>query len=463
MKFKAGPIFALCFCLGAVTTSHPLRAASQETQNAAQPSPGNPPPTATTSAPSQLPTSQLATTPSSAPGSVNGTPGFWTQNYLSGDWDGFRDDLKKEGISFTPIWQGIIDDGLLDAILDVDLDPLSGGAIKDTTFHVEGFYNYGPSLSQKYVGDFSNTSNIAAYNTVRLGELWLQKNFWDKTFSIKVGNQAIDLEYFQSSSSALFINSTFGAFDLVANNVFDAPVYPLASPGVRFQYLPDPRVYVMAGVYGLDDNSFPTINNKYGTRFSLNPHSGMLVMSEIGYLLNQQPNDKGLQGSYRLGSFVDTGNSSTFASQANFANGTGGLQGAGTNYGIYGVVDQQIYSKGAQAITIFTRAGGAPSNDTFVDYYVDGGFNFTGFVPGRDTDVAGIAVARAHVSQDYSASQVAQGAPPSSAETVLEATYKVQLAPWWNVQPDIQYIITPGGVEGSPNAVVLGVRTTVAF
>jgi porin len=423
-----------------------------------------------------LPTSQLATAPSSAPGSVNGTPGFWTQNYLSGDWGGVRDDLKKDGVSFTPLWtnevfgnpsggkrQGAIDDGLIDAILDLDLDQLSGGTLKDTTFHVEGFYLYGPGLSPKDVGDFSNTSNIAGYNTVRLGELWLQKTFWDKTFSIKVGNQAIDLEYFQSASAALFINSTFGTPDLIANNLLDAPVYPLASPGIRFQYVPDPRFYLMAGVYGLDDNSFPNLNNKYGTRFSLDGHSGMLVMSEAGFLLNQQPNDKGLQGSYRLGSFVDTGNSTTFASQANFANGTGSLQSAGADYGIYGVVDQQIYSQGPQVISIFTRVGGAPANTNFIDYYVDGGFNFTGFIPGRDNDIAGLAVARSRVSQDYSASQVAQGQPPSSAETVLEATYKVQVAPWWNVQPDLQYIITPGGTAGSTNAVVLGLRTTVAF
>jgi porin len=58
---------------------------------------------------------------------------------------------------------------------------------------------------------------------------------------------------------------------------------------------------------------------------------------------------------------------------------------------------------------------------------------------------------------------VAQGSLPSTAETVLEATYKVQLAPWWNVQPDFQFIITPSGVDASNNAVVLGVRTNIAF
>jgi porin len=232
---------------------------------------------------------------------------------------------------------------------------------------------------------------------------------------------------------------------------------------MRLEFNPTSQFYVMGGVYGLDGHSNQATNNQSGTRFALDGGSGMLVLSEAGFLLNQGPNDKGLQGTYRIGSFVDTGNHTTFASQAQFANGTGPLQSTGTNYGIYGVMDQQIYTCDSKAVSFFVRSGGAPSDTNFVDYYADGGFNFTGFIPGRDNDVGGIAVARSHVSDDYGASQILRGNPPSSAETVIEATYKVQLAPWWSVQPDVQYIVTPSGVAGSRNATVLGLRTSVAF
>ena len=130
---------------------------------------------------------------------------------------------------------------------------------------------------------------------------------------------------------------------------------------------------------------------------------------------------------------------------------------------IYGVVDQQIYAEGPRTITIFARPGGAPSNSNFVDYYVDGGFDFTGFVPGRDQDIAGLAVGRSHVSKDFSNAEVAEGNAPFTAETYLEATYKVQLTPWWNIQPDFQYVITPSGEAGSHNATIIGVRTYVLF
>jgi porin len=446
-----------------------------------QQTPSNETESTTTTAPSsidgvELPTTTTAVSSGTAEGLTMQNLSFWRQQQMTGDWGGFRDNLLNHGVAITPTWigevfgnpsggagKGLISDGLINVALDLNLDRMSDSPIFDNMLiHTNAMYIYGPGLSQYYVGDFSNTSNIAFYNSLRLQELWIQKSFWQQRVNVKVGNMAVDTEFFQSDSAALFINGTFGAFTFIGTNVPNSPVYPLASPGARIQFMPTSKFYVMAGVYGQDLNSDPTTNNQNGIRFSLNSNSGMLVMSEAGYLVNQSPNDRGLQGSYRLGSFVHTENSTTWASQANAANGTGELQGAGANYGIYGVMDQQIWLHGPEAVSMFVRAGGAPSNTNFVDYYVDGGFNFSGFL-GRNFDVAGIAIARSHVSDDFSSSQEAEGLPGLTAETVLEATYKYQVAPWWSVQPDFQYIITPSGVVGSHNATVLGLRMNVTF
>ncbi len=426
--------------------------------------PGAPLPVENTNAPRQQappsPPEPAAPTPGAAAQGQGGTG-----DLLTGDWGGFRTELEKEGVKLSPVYigevfgnpsggrrQGVTYDGLLNVALDLDLGRMGGGDPDQTTMHVNALEIHGPGLSSRDVGDFSNTSNIAAYNTLRLQELWLQRWFWDKRLSLKVGNMAVDSEYFQSAAAALFLNGTFGAFDLIQNNVPNAPLYPLASPGVRVQFLPVPQFYVMTGVYGQDAGSNPAGDNRNGTHFALNGSSGLLVMSEAGYLLNQSPGEKGLPGTYRIGSFVHTDDSPVF-------DGSNG----GTSYGVYGVIDQQIYARGDQAVSLFVRSGGAPANTNFIDYYVDGGFDFNGFVPGRKSDVFGVAVARAHVSPDFSAAQILAGRPGSTAETAIEATYKLQLAPWWSVQPDAQYIITPGGAAGVRNAVVLGLRTTVAF
>jgi porin len=481
---KKTATYLLCTCAFLLLLSSQGQAAPMQVQNpfapqqpnsAQQQNPATTPGVSTTAL--GMPELPVTTTTPTEPEGLNGRLlSTWKQQYLTGDWGGFRDQMLNDGVAVSPVWigevfgnpsggmkQGVISDGLFNVALDLDMDRMTNGAVNDMLIHANALYIYGSSLSASDVGDFSNTSNLAAYNTLRLQELWLQKWFWEKRISIKVGNMAVDNEFFQSASAALLINGTFGAFTFIGSNVPNAPVYPVASPGVRIQFLPTSKFYVMSGVYGMDNNSDPAVNNKNGTRFAFASDSGMLIMSEAGFLLNQSPNDRGLQGTYRLGSFVHTANYDTWDSQANFANGNGSLQSAGVNYGIYGVMDQQIYQHGGQAISLFVRSGGAPSNTNFVDYYVDGGFNFTGFIPGRDDDVAGIAVARSHVSDVFSDAQVAQGGLPLTAETVIEATYKVQLAPWWSVQPDFQYIITPSGVQGSQNAVVLGVRTSVAF
>ncbi len=434
----------------------PLRAAPPSTEE-----PGTPQQQAPAASPDQ---NVNSAPPGPAPTSSGGNT-FLTQDLMTGEWGGLRKKLEDDGFTFTPTYigevfgnpsggmrQGATYDGLLNLVTDFDLEKMSGGDVDGLTLHANAFYIHGAGLSQSFVGDFSNTSNVAAYNTLRLDELWLQKWFWDKKLSLKVGNMALDNEFFQSSSAALFINATFGAPTLAANNLPNPPFYPLATPGIRLQLIPSPEWYVMAGVYGQDANSNPATNNQNGTRFALNPGSGLLVMSEAGYLLNQGPNDKGLQGTYRLGSFVHTDDSPTFAG------GDGG-----TGYGVYGVLDQQIYSRDPESINFFVRSGSAPSNTNFVDWYVDGGFNFNGFTPGRKDDVLGVAVARSRVSPDFSNASVAAGGPSYTAETVIEATYKAQIAPWWSVQPDFQYIVTPSGAQYSHNATVIGLRTTLAF
>ena len=143
--------------------------------------------------------------------------------------------------------------------------------------------------------------------------------------------------------------------------------------------------------------------------------------------------------------------------------GTGNSEDRSTNYGVYGVIDQDLLKSGGHTISGFLRLGGAPSDVNFVSFYIDGGLDFTGFVPGRRRDTAGIAVAHSSISDEYSDNSRAQGGTGFSSETVVEATYRVTLAPWWSIQPDLQYIFNPSGASGSHDALVLGMRTAVTF
>ena len=340
-------------------------------------------------------------------------------------------------------------------------DRLTHGLTNDLVFHTNALWIHGQGLSIRKVGDFSNVSNIAGYNTVRLQEMWFQQSLWLKRISIRLGILAADAEFFTSTTSSLFINGTFGAFTFVGANLPDPPVYPVAVPGIRLAVAPVSFLSFQVGVYGGDSGGSQDQNN-HGTNFNLRSGDGALIFGEVAYTVNQSPGDRGLQGTYKLGSFVHTGsrNFNTFDSQARNVLGVGQIENRGTDFGVYAIGDQELYKAAGKTITTFLRVGGAPSDANFVNFYVDGGFNFTGFVPGRQRDVAGIALAYSKVSDDFSDSQRTQGLPGFSNETVLEATYRVNIAPWWSVQPDLQYVFNPSGQDGSHDALVLGMRTS---
>ena len=61
--------------------------------------------------------------------------------------------------------------------------------------------------------------------------------------------------------------------------------------------------------------------------------------------------------------------------------------------------------------------------------------------------------------------------PARGGETYLELTYQYEVMPWWQLQPDIQYVFNPGGGIANANAplkrvgneLVLGLRTNIQF
>jgi porin len=61
--------------------------------------------------------------------------------------------------------------------------------------------------------------------------------------------------------------------------------------------------------------------------------------------------------------------------------------------------------------------------------------------------------------------------PIRSSETFLEATYQIQVLRWWQIQPDLEYVINPGAGIANPNdptqriknELVIGLRTNITF
>ncbi len=76
--------------------------------------------------------------------------------------------------------------------------------------------------------------------------------------------------------------------------------------------------------------------------------------------------------------------------------------------------------------------------------------------PSRKSDQAGLAIARAGISD---AARRVEGLP--DAETSIEATYLFQANDQLSLQPDLQYIVHPASAPHLRNALVIGLRLTL--
>jgi porin len=234
-----------------------------------------------------------------------------------------------------------------------------------------------------------------------------------------------------------------------------------------------------------------------GTKFNTN--TGALFIGEVQFALNGAPSAAasqspqqaaggpapGLPGTYKIGFWYDTGAfpdqrfDATGLSLANPAS-TGDARMRRHNFSGYAVMDQTVWRpdpNGARAVGIFARLAGAPGDRNVVDRSLNAGVTLKAPFPGRDNDTVGLGYGYAHISA--SAAALAQDTarftagfvPKRGSENFIELTYQAQLAPWWIVQPDLQYVFMPSGGIANPlnpstrikNELVLGLRTNLTF
>ncbi|MGH6939999.1 carbohydrate porin [Hypericibacter sp.] len=423
---------------------------------------------------------------------------------LTGDWGGVRTELQNQGFDITldyiaetmgavsgGVEDGFVYQGRLQLSLDVDLDKLMSW--EGAFFHVTGYQiqRTGGGIGARS-GALSDPSSTEAHPSTRLFTLWLQQSLFDDALSIRAGQLAADDEFMISPTAANLLNSTFGFADVLALNLPNGgPEYPLATPGIRVQVNPTPELSLLAAVFSGDPagdscSGNPQLCNSYGTTFSFS--GGSFWIGEAQYAINQGDQATGLPGVYKLGiwyqdaSFADERFGTDAAgNKVSLASGTAvAPENHEGNGGIYGLVDQTLWRSDDKSQTLngFLRLGASPADRNPISFYVDGGLGVTGLIPTRDQDKLTFGVAYAQISQD--AAHLDKDTrrlddpsfPVRDEEIVLEVNYLAQLTPAVTLQPDIQYIIHPGGSVPDPSdpnggtiddALVLGVRATLTF
>jgi porin len=419
------------------------------------------------------------------------TDDLWTRETLLGDVGGLRPFLARYGtkleISETSEVlgnatggrrRGVVYEGLTDLSLSVDLKTYFGAP---GTVFARAYQIHGRGLTANYIGNLGPVSGVEATRTTRLFELWYEAPLSD-SLELRLGQQAASTEFKVSTTAQLFVNATFGWANLPSLDLpSGGPNYPLATPGARLKATPGNDVTLLLGLYNGDPagpgTGDPQLREASGTAFRIN--DGAFVIGELRY----NPENSARNGTYRLGGWFHSGD---FADQRFDANGiplanpasSGAPRQHRRNYSLYAVVDQPIWQAGdgEGGATAFARVVGAPSDRNLVDFYLDGGLAYAGPF-GRKEDRIGVAFAYTRIGSTARgldadvARFTGQPFPVRSAEFLVEVTYRLQLAPWWQLQPDFQYVINPGAGVLDPNrpgrrlgdAAVFGLRTMVTF
>jgi porin len=428
--------------------------------------------------------------------------GLFERESLTGDWGGVRKQWRDAGVEIglndiaetlsNPtggIRQLTIYQGLLTASLNLDLEKIANWP--GASFYTDAFQISGRGLSRNAIGNLLAVSTIEALPSTRLHDLWLQQQLFDGKASFRLGQIALDDEFYISQYSANFINSTFGCPDLLSTDLpSGGPCYPFAAPGVRVRVAPTTDVTLSAAAFngnpvppGPGD---PQIRNPSGTNFLIG-EGGSLVIAEMAFAFDTEPisslqlSGVKLGGWYHTADFPDLRRDTLGRSLADPAS-SGIAATHSNNFGVYLVVDKMLWRRpdtATQGLAAFLRIGSAPPNRNLISLEVDAGMTFKGLFPGRELDLLGVAASYGRIgsaARGLDRDEVrftGIGGTIRDYEAVLEITYQARISPWWTLQPDFQLIAHPGGhvapplaafsAPPIPNALVLGLRSSITF
>jgi porin len=440
------------------------------------------------------------------------------------DVGGLRSRLEQAGLRFTftyygdafgnplgGVTQGLGYDGRFGTIIDGDLEKLAGWS--GASFHASIHQIQGTQFSATNLQSLAVASSVEALPSTRLFNLWIEQKIGDD-MNLRFGQFSASQEFLVSQTAALFVNSTFGWPVLPADDLpSGGPSYPEATPAARVTWTPTQQFSVRAAIFDGDPagpgTGNPVLRDPYGLAFRVNDPP--LLIAELDYAYNQDKSalrdnpqqegaggppslnlapgapsaTTGLPGAVKIGAWFHTGQFADLRlnAQGELLAASGGppLEHSG-NFAVYGIIDQTLFRAPAPSgrqLDFFLRAATAPDDRNLVDFYLDSGLTYKGLLTSRPDDNVGLGVAYSRISPQAAAYDrdiaaiTGAAMPIRDYEALIELTYNIRLATNWSAQPDLQYIIHPGGslpnprnpdgTTAIPNALVVGLRTVLKF
>ena len=324
---------------------------------------------------------------------------------------------------------------LAQAGLIIDMDKAVGLPGGTLTINYLGFHGDDGSID---TGDTQVYSNIDGPSFDALYSLWYQQDLIDDQLAIKFGKMDANSDFAYVLNGTAFINSSPG----FSPTIMGFPSYPDPSTAINIFWRDKHGPYIGAGVYdGATQNSLNT--GTRGPSSFFGAPNATFYIAEVGtsYMIGQEPGRIGVGYWHHSGRFTDI------------------MTGANRRAdGSYLVWDQGIYSSpnDMTAVDVFAQYAKTDDAISAIDTHIAGGAEFTGLLNGRPKDISGLMASYVGFSDAPGAGFVAD------YELTVEAFYGFRPVPWFELKPDMQYIINPGG-RGVDDALVGTLRARLAF
>jgi porin len=326
----------------------------------------------------------------------------------------------------------------LDLVADADLDRLIGW--RGATAHVYVLNNLGARPNDG-AGTLQGVDNIEVGRArLRLFEAWIEQDFGG--VRALAGLYDLNSEFYANDAAGLLIAPPFGIGSEVAATGPNGPsIFPSTALAIRLR-ADVGGGYVQAAVLNAKAS---TLGDHGGvdTRF----RDGVLTIAEVG-------------GGDRL--HLAAGGWTYSKRQDDlFA-----LDGAGDPvrrraYGLYGLAEWRLDERDAAATTLFLRAGFSDGRTTPFSGGFQAGVLIDRPFAARPEGQFSLGVHSAWLSRPFRAAARADGERPARRESAVEVTYADRLTRFLTVQPDLQYVINPGGLRSAREALVGTIRITI--
>jgi len=358
---------------------------------------------------------------------------IWQGPFATGDWNGERTKFSDQGISLGGSWvmegfddvsggagRGVVGASTIDANLTLDLQKLAG--VSEAEFYIDLEDHAGRNPDQ-LAGVLQPIDKLDWTAYLQIFEAYYQQKLFADQLRIKIGKIDANSEFSVIDNGLDFIDSS----TQVTPTLLGFSTTPSPMPAIDLFYTPNKWFFAdfSAALANRDDHFLDFTGRPYANEPTPN---GDLLIGETGLTWDRLP-VLGGDGNLKFGFWGHTGSFTRFDGRTQR-----GAQGA------YAILDQTLWRPAGdddRGVGVFLEYGQTDPAVSAIGRHYGAGITWTGPFAARGKDVFGITAQNADTSD--------QAGLPYRAEVLSEGFYKFQINQWLSLQPDLQYILHPGG------------------